>query len=96
MEHLPKCTRRDPGNILYRLNGDEKTLMTAIVPDPDIWSAVKVLTRRHGQDAPAYAANRAEECKADGDPEGWAIWVRICSVLNELLRATPSENDHLH
>ena len=66
--------------------------MTVIVPDPDIWSAVKALMRRHGHEAPEYAANRAEDCKADGDPEGWAIWVRICGALNELLEAVPSES----
>jgi hypothetical protein len=71
--------------------------MTDFVPDPDtdpdIWSAVKVLMRRHGQEAPDYAAKRAVECKADGDPEGWAIWIRICAALNDLLGAVPSESD---
>jgi hypothetical protein len=65
-------------------------------PDPDILSAVKVLLRRHGDEAPQHAARRANECKASGDPEGWAIWTRICIALNELVgtEMQPGERRH--
>ncbi len=66
------------------------------IADPDIWRAANSLIRRHGDDAPIHAAQRADELMAAGDTEGWSVWKRICSAVTELLRdeLEPGERRH--
>jgi hypothetical protein len=44
------------------------------------------LMQRHGLRAGAVAQERAEECRAQGDQEGFVNWTRIHDVIPELRR----------
>ena len=65
-----------------------------MVDDRDIWRAANLLVRRYGRpDAASAAARRAEELRAAGDVEGYAVCKRILAAVAELTRATPAEDE---
>ncbi len=41
-----------------------------MVSDVDIYRTAKILVNRHGEDAPIYAAMRADELLEEGDLDG--------------------------
>jgi hypothetical protein len=43
------------------------------VTDPDIFRAAKLLVDKHGEDAPIWAAQRADKLLDEGDMEGSAV-----------------------
>ncbi len=61
-------------------------LEAMIVGDRDIYRAAKLLVDRHGEDAPIHAAKQADELMGEGDIEGRAVWLRVKSAAEELLR----------
>ena len=62
--------------------------------EKDIWQAAKLLVDRYGDEAPVQAAMRADALLAEGDIDGQAIWKRILSAVEELLRGRG--DDPLH
>jgi hypothetical protein len=55
-----------------------------MISDPDIWRAAQLVTKRHGDDAPTIAAQRADELFTEGDHDGAAVWRRILHAVEEL------------
>ena len=52
--------------------------------DLDIYRSAKLLMHKHGEDAPNFAAMRADKCLAAGDIDGKAVWVRVIWAIEEL------------
>ena len=44
-----------------------------MIPDLDIFRSAQVLVKHHGQDAPIYAAMRADELLEQADLDGYAV-----------------------
>ena len=59
----------------------------------DIWRAANLLVKRHGADAAAAAAQRADELLAEGDTEGQRVWKRILAAVQELQRTKPAAGE---
>lgn len=59
----------------------------------DIWRAAHLLVKRHGADAGAAAAQRADELLAEGDVDGERLWKRIVAAVRELRRTTPAAGE---
>jgi hypothetical protein len=57
---------------------------TGMIPDRDIWRAVNLLIREHGDEAEIVAARRADEMLERGDHEGQIVWLRIRRAIVEL------------
>jgi hypothetical protein len=53
------------------------------VIDLDIQRAANLLLKRHSEDAPIMAAQRADELLASGDLEGVQVWKVILSAVEE-------------
>jgi hypothetical protein len=64
--------------------------------DLDVWRAAGLLVKRHGRDAAIIAAQRADECLAEGDIDGQRIWKAIVDATLELLRHTPDEGERVN
>ena len=58
----------------------------AVINDPDIFRAAKLLIDQHGDDAPIRAAMRADELLDEGDVDGALVWRRILEAIDELRR----------
>lgn len=67
-----------------------------MISDPDIWRAAQFLINRHGEDAPAFAAQRADELSTEGDHDGAAVWRRILHAVEELQRMTPKVGERVN
>jgi hypothetical protein len=63
--------------------------MARVISDPDIWRAVQLVIKRHGDDAPLAAAQRADELFNENDLDGAAVWRRILHAIEELQRVRP-------
>ena len=57
-----------------------------MLDDIDIFRSAKLLIDRHGEDAPIQAAMRADALMDQGDMDGRAVWLRIKSAVEEMLR----------
>jgi hypothetical protein len=57
-----------------------------VICDPDIFTAAKLLIDQHGEDAPIWAAQRADELQDKGDVDGAAVWRQILAAIDELTR----------
>jgi hypothetical protein len=68
------------------LGRDRAVCQKAVIDDPDIFHAAKLLIDQHGADAAVRAAVRADVLLADGDPEGSEVWHRILEAIEELTR----------
>ena len=62
----------------------------------DIFRAAILLVDQHRQDAPIYAAMRADELMARGDLDGQSIWKLILKAIDELLANERLEDAGLH
>ena len=60
------------------------------------WRTAKLLVDRHEQDAPIYAAMRADELLAVGDVEGVAVWKRILRAIDVLKSRNQPEGARVH
>ncbi len=67
-----------------------------MTPDLDIYRSANVLIRRHGEDAPIYAAMRADAMLDKGDLDGYAVWRRILRVVEGLLVTVPGADGRVH
>ena len=60
-----------------------------MIPEPDIWRAAQLLIKRHCEDAPIVAAQRADELFSENDFDGAAVSRRILAAVEELRRVKP-------
>jgi hypothetical protein len=60
--------------------------VAAVINDPDIYRAAKLLIDQHADDAPMRAAQRADGLLEEGDVDGAAVWRRILEAIEELQR----------
>ncbi len=67
---------------------------TPMIADIDIFRSAKLLVDRHGDEAPIHAAMRADDLLDRGDLDGAAVWRRIVTAVEELLRGRG--DDPLH
>ncbi len=67
-----------------------------MIPDLDIYRSAQVLVKRHGADAPIYAATRADAMLDKGDLDGYAVWRRVLRAVGELLRLGPVEGERIN
>ena len=62
----------------------------------DIWASAKLLVDRHGNGANRHATQRATELLEQGDLEGAAVWWRIVSTIDDILRTEPKDGEPSH
>ncbi len=55
-----------------------------------------VLVKRHGQDAPLYAAMRTDAMLEKGDLDGYAVWRRVLRAVEELQGTEPGPGVKVH
>ena len=67
-----------------------------MIDDLEIYRAANQLVKRYGADAEFEAAMRANAMIEAGDPEGLAVWKRILTAVDELLRTEPAERERRH
>ena len=67
---------------------------TVTISDLDIYRSARLLTDRHGDEAPIHAAMKADAMLETGDMDGRAVWLRILKAVEELLRGRG--DDPLH
>jgi hypothetical protein len=67
-----------------------------VISDPDIWRAAQLVIKRHGAEAPAFAAQHADELFTEGDHDGAAVWRRIVYAVEELLRMKPKVGERVN
>jgi len=67
-----------------------------VLSDLDIYRAAKVLIDHHGNDAPIYAAMRADELLVAGDVEGQRTWLRIVKAVEALVDIEKPKNSSVH
>ncbi len=67
-----------------------------MVDDLDIYRSANELIEQHGVEALVHAALRADELAADGDMDGWAVWLRIVKAVKELLAKERPEGEKVH
>jgi hypothetical protein len=59
----------------------------------DIWRTAKILIDAHGEAAWLEAAQRADYCLEDGNPDGVAVWKRVLRAVEELQRQKPCASE---
>ena len=67
-----------------------------MIPDLDIYQSAQILVKRHGQDAPIYAAVRADAMLEKGDLDGYAVWKRVLKAVEELQSVESVEGERVH
>ena len=60
-----------------------------VISDDDIKMCAAALVQLFGKDAPARAAERADEYQAKGETDGFEFWTRMMKATDELIQAEP-------
>ena len=58
-----------------------------MITDLDIYRSARVLIDQHGEDAPIWAAQKADAMLESGNLDGKRLWLRILEAI-ETLQAT--------
>ena len=61
-----------------------------------IWEAAMLLVRRHGEDAADVAEREAQKHGKGDDELTHVVWCWIARATAELIKAEPSEREHVH
>jgi hypothetical protein len=61
-----------------------------------IWEAAMLLVRRHGEDAAEVAGREAKKYGEADDDLTYVVWCWIARATAELIKAEPSEDEHVH
>jgi hypothetical protein len=56
-----------------------------VITDLDIYRSAKVLIDQHGEDAPIWAAQKADAMLESGNLDGKRLWLKILEAVEELL-----------
>jgi hypothetical protein len=67
-----------------------------MIDDHDLWRAAQLMIKRHGEDAPVAAAQRADELFEEGDLDGAAVWRRITAAIEDLQRMVPKTGERVN
>ncbi len=67
-----------------------------MIPDLDIYRSANVLVKHHGENAPIYAAMRADAMLEKGDLDGYAVWKRVLRAVEELQGTAPKSGEAVH
>ncbi len=59
----------------------------------DIYRSSRLLIDQHGEDAPIFAAQKADKCLESGDLDGKAVWMGVIRAIKELLNHQPPSSD---
>jgi hypothetical protein len=70
--------------------------MTTMTSERQIWEAAMLLVRRHGEDAADVAGREAKKYGEAEDDLTYVVWCWIARATAELIRAEPSEDEHVH
>ena len=60
-------------------------LNARLISDLDIWRSAQLYITAHGGEAAIFAAFQADKHMADGDMDGYAVWVRIVRAIDALI-----------
>ncbi len=52
-----------------------------MILDIDIWRSARFLVKQHGEDAPIYAAMRADAMLDKGDLDGYVVFKRVVKAV---------------
>jgi len=69
---------------------------TAMTSERQIWEAAMLLVRRHGEDAAEVAGREAKKYGKAEDEVTYVVWSWIARATAELIKAEPSEDEHVH
>ncbi len=67
-----------------------------MISDLDTYRAANVLIRQHGEEAPIFAAMRADAMLGSDDLDGYAAWKRILRAVEGLQETTPKPGEAVH
>ena len=56
-----------------------------MITDLDIYRSARVLIDQHGEDAPIWAAQKADAMLESGNLDGKRLWLKILQAVNDLL-----------
>jgi hypothetical protein len=57
----------------------------AVIADLDIYRSARVLIDQHGEDAPIWAAQKADAMLESGNLDGKRLWLKILKAVEDLL-----------
>ena len=63
----------------------------SMTSDLDIYRSAKLLIAQHGEDAPIFAAMRADELAVEGDLDGSRVWMGVIRAIKELTNTDSAE-----
>ena len=70
---------------------------TMSVAEIDIWRAAKLLIDQHSDEAPIFAAMKADAMLDKGNMDGRAVWLKVLKAVEELLdKGPPGKHDRVH
>jgi hypothetical protein len=64
--------------------------------DLKIWCSARLLVKRYGENAPIYAAMKADAILEAGDLDGYRTWKRILWAVGELQGDEPGPGEAVH
>lgn len=67
-----------------------------MLSDRDLWSAVNMVLRQHGERADTYIRHRIVNLEVQGDLDGVRVWKAIHDKLEALGRVAPGPADQVH
>jgi len=59
----------------------------------DIWRVADLLMKEYGDDAVSLASKRADSMLAQGDTEGFTVWLKVVKTIETLQRKGPGEDE---
>ena len=63
---------------------------TAMIDEKDVYRSAKLMIDRHGEEAPLFAAMRADKMLEGGDMAGRAVWLRIMRAVQSMIEMPPT------
>jgi hypothetical protein len=61
----------------------------SVVSEIEIWRSAKLMIAQSAEESVAHAVERAIECDASADIDGWIRWMRIAEAILEIQSPKP-------
>ena len=61
-----------------------------MIEEKDVYRSAKLMIDRHGEEAPLFAAMRADKMLERGDMAGRAVWLRIMRAVQSMIEVPPT------